>query len=302
MTMPTIAGFNIGFGTPRRLPKPAQLLGRVVVLDIAFASESGGRKNSFERSTKRFIDALGDRLAAWVDHHDSKHHAEYADDARFLLRKKSQHGACPEMITPPLVERAGKVDTIVCHVDFDGVASAAKWILGGEEPYPGCDADAHAVDTRTGLPSEIGARFDRALRARPRDTELRLAVVAHLAGRLKDEEAWVLIDEAGAEFEPREARAKELAAGYRVLSDELVVVEVEGKDYDRTLLLLLGQQRAKMALVVDAETATFAAPYDSGVNFLERFGLSGGMPTLVSIHRAKLADALVALGVDDSEL
>ena len=56
--------------------------------------------------------------------------------------------------------------------DFDGLVSAAKWIRGGVEPYPGADADAHAIDTRLGQPSPIAERIDRALRARPRDAGL----------------------------------------------------------------------------------------------------------------------------------
>jgi len=51
-----------------------------------------------------------------------------------------------------------------------------------------------------------------------------------------------------------------------------------------------------MAAVIDDETVTFAAPFDSGVDFVARFGLSGGMPTMVSIHTSKLDDALAALG------
>ncbi|HZO11644.1 MAG TPA: hypothetical protein VFB62_00245, partial [Polyangiaceae bacterium] len=58
----------------------------------------------------------------------------------------------------------------------------------------------------------------------------------------------------------------------------------------------LGQERAPMAAVIDDETVTFAAPFDSGVDFVARFGLSGGMPTMVSIHTSKLDDALAALG------
>ena len=42
---------------------------------------------------------------------------------------------------------------------------------------------------------------------------------------------------------------------------------------------------------------TFAAAFDSGVNFLELFSISGGMPTRISLQRAKLAAALAALGV-----
>src|SRR5688572_30192077 len=114
---------DLAFATPRKLPKPRDLRGRVCVLDIAFASEAGN--TSFDKTTLPFIEGLGDRLAMWVDHHDSAHHARYAADPRFVLATKAQHGACPEMITPELVERAGPVQQIVCHGDFDGLASAA---------------------------------------------------------------------------------------------------------------------------------------------------------------------------------
>jgi hypothetical protein len=295
----SVGGKHIAFGTPRKLPKADSLPGRVVVVDIAFASTSGGRKKAFTKTTLKLIEQLGDRLAMWVDHHDSDHHVDFADDPRFVLATKAEHGACPEMVTPELVERAGEVDTIVCHSDFDGLATAAKWILGGREPYPGCDDDARAVDTRTGFPSEMGARFDRALRARSRDTALQLAVIRQLVSGLTDAESWHIIDDAAAELAPREAESRKLAEKYRSLTDDLMVVDATGGNaaYDRTILLLLGQERATMAAVIDGDNITFAAPYDSGVNFLDRFGLSGGMPTCVSVHRGQLEKALISLGV-----
>src|SRR5215831_6255974 len=107
---------TLAFATPRKLPKPGSLKGRVVVLDVAFASEaaSGG----FEKVTKPFIDELGARLVGWVDHHDHVMHATYGKDPRFVLATKAEHGACPEMVTPDVVARIGAVDTIVCHTDF----------------------------------------------------------------------------------------------------------------------------------------------------------------------------------------
>jgi hypothetical protein len=296
---PRVAGVHVAFGTPRKLPKPARLPGRVAVVDIAFAAEGGGRRNAFDHTTLPFIEGLGERLAAWVDHHDSQHHARFAGDPRFTLATKAEHGACPEMITPEIVRAAGPVESVVCHTDFDGLASAAKWILGGEEPYPGCDRDAYAVDTRVGFPGEPAARIDRALRARSRDENLMLAAVRLLVARLDDDAAWAAIDEAGAELLPREAEARNLAARYEALSDEVVLVDATLRDgpYDRTLLLLLGQERAKIAVVLDGENATFAAPFGSGVDFLSLFGLSGGMPTVVSLHRPRLPEALRALGL-----
>src|SRR6185503_8262834 len=155
----------------------------VAVLDIAFASEGGG--SSFEKTTLPFINGLGARLAAWVDHHDHDRHADYRGDARFVLATKAQHGACPEMITPDIVRAAGPVDTVAVHLDLDGLYSGAKWVLGGVEPYEGADADARAVDTRRGVPGPIATRIDRALRARFRDETLKHRVVQYLVARAK---------------------------------------------------------------------------------------------------------------------
>jgi len=271
------------------------------VLDIAFASEAGGK--SFETLTLPFIEALGSRLRAWVDHHDSLHHARFTGDPRFVLSTKAEHGACPEMITPAIVERAGRIDTLVCHVDFDGLASGAKWLRGGEEPYPGCDADARAIDTRIGAVGPIAQRIDRALRARPRDNALFGLIVRHLATGLEDPSLWLPIDAAGAELAPLEAESRRLALGFQRIEPSIVLVDATSRKgpYDKTLLLLIGQERASVAAVIDGDNVTFAAPFDSGINFLERFGISGGMPTVVSIQRSKLPSALEALGVKPSE-
>lgn len=299
---PSPSDFQLAFATPRKLPRARDLAGRVAVLDIAFASEAGGQ--SFETVTLPLITGLGTRLAAWVDHHDSAHHARYAEDPRFLLATKAQHGACPEMITESVVERAGKVETIVCHGDFDGLASAAKWMRRGEEPYAGCDADARAIDTRLGVPSPIAVRFDRAIRARSRDQALMGLIVRHLATGLSDASLWRSIDEAGAAIVPLEERARKIAQGYERIGPDSVIVDATDRDgpYDKTLLLLLGQERARAAVVLDGDSATFAARFDSGINFLALFGISGGMPTVVSIQRSRLASALAALGVPESDI
>src|SRR3954447_22849267 len=187
---------ELAFATPRKLPKASSVTGRVVVVDVAFASEASG--GGFDKITRPFIEGLGSRLAAWVDHHDSSDHARYVGDPRFLLATKAQHGACPEMVTPDLVARVGPVDTIVCHTDFDGLVSAAKWIRGGIEPYPGADVDAWAIDTRLRRAGSTGERFDRALRARPHDQGLFGLVVRHLATGLADASLFEMVDTAAA--------------------------------------------------------------------------------------------------------
>jgi hypothetical protein len=301
---------ELAFASPRKLPRARDLKGRVVVLDVAFASDaaSGG----FEKITLPFIEQLGPRLAGWVDHHDHVMHAHYRQDPRFVLATKAEHGACPEMVTPEVIERIGRVDTIVCHTDFDGLCSAAKWLRSGAEPYPGADDDARAIDTRTAIPGPVGQRFDRALRARPRDTALFGLVVRHLADGLVDASLWEAVDRAAAELAPIEAATRRIAEGYRVVDvhpagafpaaiRSLAFVDAtahHGK-YDKTQLLLIGQERAGIAMVIDLDTVTLAARYGSGVSFLDLLGLSGGMPTLVSIPKKRLAEALEKLGAKD---
>jgi hypothetical protein len=302
---------ELAFASPRKLPRARDLRGRVVVLDVAFASDaaSGG----FDKITLPFIEQLGPRLAGWVDHHDHVMHAHYASDPRFVLATKAEHGACPEMVTPEVIARIGHVDTIVCHTDFDGLCSAAKWLRGGAEPYAGADDDARAIDTRTSIPGPVGQRFDRALRARPRDTALFGLVVRHLADGLADASLWEAIDRAAAELAPIEAATRRIAEGYKVVDvaaggegvpaaiRSLAYVEATAQHgkYDKTQLLLIGQERAGIAMVIDLDTVTLAARYGSGVSFLALLGLSGGMPTLVSIPKKRLAEALEKLGVKD---
>lgn len=286
---------HIAYGTPRKLPKAKELPGRVVVLDIAFAADTGSA--SFDKVTGRFIEDLGPRLAMWVDHHDHAKHVDFAGDPRFVLSTKAANPACPEMVTPERVARAGPIDTICCHVDFDGLCAAAKWIRGGEEPYPGADVDARAIDTRMGKPSKRAAAIDRALRAKPRDDGLKGIVVRFLATGASDTSLWQPIAEASGELEAMEEEARRIATKYRIANDVAVVDASEHRTpYDKTYLLLLGQERARIAIVFDRTTVTAAARFDSGVNLLEAFGLEGGMPTRVSVPRKQLDFVLDRLG------
>jgi hypothetical protein len=292
---------ELAFATPRKLPKARDVRGRVVVLDVAFASEASG--GGFDKITRPFIEGLGARLAAWVDHHDSTEHVRYSADPRFVLATKAEHGACPEMVTPELVAKAGPIDSIVCHTDFDGLVSAAKWIRGGVEPYPGADDDAWAIDTRLRRAGPLGERLDRALRARPHDHGLFGLIVRHLASGLSDPSLWQAVDAAAAELLPIEAETRKLAERYQRVPPGVAIVDITPtgdappRRVDKTQLLLLGQERERVSIVVDRDTVTVAARFDSGLDFLKLLGLSGGMPTRVSVPRARLADLLRALGV-----
>src|SRR5215510_5933344 len=126
------------FTSPRVLPRADKLHGRVVVLDVAFAATIGSTV-SFDRVTRPFLAGLGSRLAAWIDHHDHEYHARFAGDPRFVLATKAQHGACPEMVTPEIVERTGPVGTMIdqaLRARFRDEAlkhRVVHWLVGGLE-------------------------------------------------------------------------------------------------------------------------------------------------------------------------
>src|SRR5262249_6381415 len=199
----------------------------------------------------------------WVDHHDHERQVDFRGDSRFLLSTKAEHGACPEMVTPEVVREAGPVDTILCHVDLDGLYAAAKWMLGGEEPYRGADDDARAVDTRIGEPSPTGALIDKALRAHFRDEGLKHRIVRYLVGRLRDKALQQGIAEAAAGFDRMADEARRLARRYErrgraVYVDAGALAE---RAYDKTLLLLEGQALADVAVVRDSGSITVAAGF-----------------------------------------
>jgi hypothetical protein len=281
------------FSTPRALPKPADVPGRVAVLDIAFSSDGMG--TPFAQVTQPFIDGLGSRLACWVDHHDHELHERFAGDARFVLATKAQHGACPEMVTPELVAAVGPIDSIVTHVDLDGLYAAAKWIRGGSEPYPGADDDARAVDTRIGAPGPLGKLIDHALRARFRDEALKHRVVQFLVGGAKDKTHRAVIAEAAAEFERMAAETERLTRHFQLIGDGRIAY-CDARDsrapYDKTELLLAGQELAPVSVVHSSGNVSIAAAFDSGWNFVELLGLGGGMPTRVSLPESRWAAAL----------
>ncbi|HEX4421336.1 MAG TPA: hypothetical protein VH165_25650 [Kofleriaceae bacterium] len=283
------------FTSPRVLPRAEKLHGRVVVLDVAFAATIGTTV-SFDLITKPLLDGLGARLAAWVDHHDHEKHAAFAGDPRFVLATKAQHGACPEMVTPELVRQTGPIDCICTHVDLDGLYAAAKWILGGHEPYPGADDDARAVDTRVGTPGPIATRIDRALRAKFRDDQLKRGVVQFLVGGMQPGVHDTVIADAAAEFERRDVRTRELAARFTIRG-RVAVVDTAGAagQFDKTDLLLAGQARAPVSIVRDSGMLTIAAGFDSGWDFVALFAIGGGMPTRVTIPEQRLDDVIAKI-------
>lgn len=266
----------------------------MVVLDIAFAAEGLGK--GFAKTTGKFIEALGPRLAKWVDHHDHPLHPQFAGDERFELCTKAEHGACPEMITEEMVRQVGPVDTIVAHFDLDGMYAAAKWILGGKEPYPGADDDARAVDTRIGEPGPHAVRIDKAIRAHWGDATLQQQIVNYLVGGMKPGPESDAIDGAAADYDKMAAESARIAGMYEV-EDDIAYVKVPGtaKPLDKTELLLLGQKIATVAVVEDAGNVSIAAAFDSGLDFVELLEIGGGMPTRVNVPSKRLADSMAKI-------
>ena len=293
-------GIQVAIASPRSLPNAKLLKGRVVVLDLAFAhSKPSGRYPSI---THKLIDQLADRLALFLDHHDSEFHEEFKDNERFILATKAEHGACPEMIDCSLVERVGQIDSILCHGDLDGLMSAAKWIMGGHEPYSGSDHDAWCVDTRLEIPSAQGLLMDRALRAHFKDPQVKSLVLKYLLSKAQDQAIRSGLEDLGSETKRLEEAAESLAKSYQMLSDTVSYIDTRSSylKFDKTHLLLCGQKLGQIAIVRTEESITFAAPFNSGVNFLSLFQVSGGMPTVLSLPPHRLRGALVLLGIKPS--
>ena len=104
------------------------------------------------------------------------------------------------------------------------------------------------------------------------------------------------IEDAAADFRRMADAANRIAERYQV-EEGIAYVELtsESPACDKTELLLLGQQRATVSVVVDAGNATIAAPFESGLDFVALLDLGGGMPTRVNIPKKRLPDAMAAI-------
>src|SRR5262249_31758267 len=93
-----------------------------------------------------------------------------------------------------------------------------------------------------------------------------------------------------------EENARTLSKRYELRGDT-AICDVRGNTlyYDKTVLLLLGQERARVALVHDDTTITLAARFDSGIDLLRMLEIQGGMPTRVSVPASRLPDVIARL-------
>jgi hypothetical protein len=278
----------------------ARLTGeKIAVMDIAFNS---GRPNdtteqkaqAFQDTTQAFINALGERLVHWVEHHPHPTWKELQADPRFALYNREQAPACPIVITPETVK--AEVDAIVTHGDFDGLMSAAKYIRGGHEPYLGADADAVAADTRIGQISETGLRYEQALKSNLRNDEIKAAIVQELVTG----QTSALVDKACADYEKIEAETSRVAATYRQEGIAAVVDTRDTDHLDLTELLMRGQRLSggvAIAImrhpITGVETLAVSGSQKNW-NLIELFGATGA-PGRVQIALDRLDEVIATV-------
>ena len=103
-----------------------------------------------------------------------------------------------------------------------------------------------------------------------------------------------MISEAAALFEKRDIKTRELATRFTIRG-RVAIVDTAGSagTFDKTDLLLAGQQKAPVSIVRDSGMLTIAAAFGSGWDFVALFGLGGGMPTRVTIPEQSI-DAVLA--------
>lgn len=222
---------------------------RFVVLDVAFAGGDGVAK------THAFIAAAGERLRLWVDHHEHPDWSRYEEDPRFVLVPSRVAHACPELLTPEVVARAGEVGAVLAHHDFDGLMAAVRFVLGGREPYEGADEDARAADSpgRGHVLSARGERLAAALgeaQATLPEAEyaaLCSAVLEALVGGAEPPGLGERLDHLAFDARTVQTRAKNLAAARRLEAPGVCVVRLSAQ--------LDGRMRREVLRILEEEAA-----------------------------------------------
>ena len=289
---------------PRHLPAVPPV-GRVAVVDVAFAAGKEWRSKSLA-----FAHALGDRLVAWVDHHEHPEAwAHVKNDARYVLVRNREAHACPELVTPELVTGAGKIDVVVAHCDFDGAIAAVKWLRGGKAPWPEADEDARAVDSpgRGHSLSPFGARIagamDEASASYSREKLLALmtAIATALTNNdfspgLDDE-----IDRLARAAAAAAARDRALAQSHGKLEAPGVFVVRVGKKPDnrsRRNFLLYAEEQAAIGVLHEPDPKggfwMIAATFQEDINLEHAAGFDGGRSDYRFAHTSHDGADLVA--------
>jgi len=226
------------------------------VVDVAFA---GGE--NFEKSTLPFLDALGDRLAIWIDHHEHPvGWARFRNDRRFVLVPNRIAHACPELVTPEVVRQAGHVDVIVAHADLDGLLSAVKFLRGGSPPRAAdSPGRGHAISSRAARLSDALDHATAELRTAQREA-LRQEIVRALASGHMPPALQRRIDDLAREHREALAPVEALAANAREEARGVLVVRVPkalARPVKKALLSRL-EERAPVGVVIEGRAVTAA--------------------------------------------
>lgn len=263
---------------PRRLPDPPAT-GLVALVDVAFA----GDEREFNKNTKPFIDSLGHRLACWIDHHWHPAWNQFEDDKRFVLIPRSQAPGCPQLVTPELIERIGRVDHLLAHADFDGIVTAAKFLKGGIPPYPEADEDARAIDSpgKGYICSDRGRQIGLAMdQLRDSDNTKYLTFLRSITEYLVSGE-----DPGKLEVEIRnlaqlrveyEQGLRSVADASKRLHPDVLVLRVDKKlaSPDRKFLLRTLQEQAIVGIIREPEWTTVAS-FNDDIDIGSIEGLDG---------------------------
>ena len=264
---------------PDVLPSPPDA-GRLALIDLAFAAGA-----AFETATRPFLDALGARLAVWVDHHDHPAWADLSADPRFLLVSKLKARACPQLIAPDLVARAQPVDHLWAHADFDGCVAAAKYLRAGVTPYAEADEDARFADApgKGFVCSTRGRRYVSALdqvrsSGTPEQYEAMLQELCDVlvAGTAEPASFAAKIDLlVAAQEEHRQRLNPLLAQATRPHPDILLLVQEGLSSPDKKFVLRELEERARVAVIYESGWSTTATFDDERLDLSSLPGLRG---------------------------
>ncbi|MCK5044652.1 hypothetical protein KAR26_02900 [Candidatus Parcubacteria bacterium] len=308
-----INGVKIIFAQPFSLDAEMarKCIGPTVVLDVGFntgrlptnlALGSLEAKNEFEKQfnqkTGAFIETLDERLVKWVDHHPHEQWKNYENDERFVLADRDTAPACLILLTEELVKAIGKIGTIVCHGDTDGILMTVKLLLKGKLPYKEAEIDAIAADTRKGVLSQKGQLLEKAIKADISNNSVRMAVVNYLT--TKSTEAKNIIKKKAEQYAKIKERTLKLAEAYKERQG-IMFLDCPKEDIDLTQLLLIGQEKSPIdvAMVIcvhpKTERKSLTVAGSRNWNFVSLLGLPGGMPNRVTISIDRLEEAINAI-------
>ncbi len=252
------------------------LVGKLIIpddIEEIYVVDIAPNKDNIQM-TKSFIEALGERLKVWYDHHIGWNTPETSG------------------LT---TAQGGKV--------VAQTARACAAMLG-----PSSDElvqDAIIADTREGQLSPRGLLIEQACKANIQDDSIRVAAVKLLLG---DESQKAVLEKAALKYVAIQRETERLVATYAI-TGKVAVIDTRDKSvygsFDMTQLLLAGQKKAPFAVALftdpkKKENRVIVAT-QSGKNLVELFGLSSGAPFRIDLEVARLPEILEKLNTPDGD-